>query len=129
MPLSYTLQSADTFWIEPETGVVVDTHRSQQRVAGVVAPKDGTFLPLLPVSDVSYQQTADSVKGAADDAKDGRDAISLVGTILPIVCGVVGAILIAVALFLRRRGTRGAAGPDAAGPDAAATGADAPDRP
>lgn len=116
VPLSYTLQSADTFWIEPETGVVIDTQRSQQRTAGVVAPSDGAFLPLLPVSDVSYQQTADSVKEAADDARDGRDAISFLGTILPIVLGVVGAILVAVSLLVRRRGTRGGATP--AGPTA-----------
>jgi len=123
VPLSYTLQSADTFWIEPETGVVIDTQRSQQRVAGVVVPKDGTFLPLLPVSDVSYQQTADSVKAAADDASDGRDAISIIGTILPIVAGVVGALLVAGALLIRRRGNLGSAAPDAgpgpgSGPDA-----------
>ncbi|PBC70668.1 hypothetical protein BX265_5220 [Streptomyces sp. TLI_235] len=116
VPLSYTLQSADTFWIEPETGIVVDTQRSQQRTAGVVAPSDGAFLPLLPVSDVSYRQTPDSVKAAADDAKDGRNAISLVGTILPIVLGVVGAVLVAVSLLVRRRGTRGGAAP--AGPAA-----------
>ncbi|MEV6211361.1 porin PorA family protein [Kitasatospora sp. NPDC051914] len=111
VPLSYTLQSADTFWIEPETGIVVDTQRSQQRTAGVVAPSDGAFLPLLPVSDVSYRQTADSVKDAANDAKDGRDAISLVGTILPVVLGVVGAVLVAVSLLVRRRGNRGGAAP------------------
>ncbi|WP_030277298.1 porin PorA family protein [Streptomyces sp. NRRL B-24484] len=113
VPLSYTLQSADTFWIEPETGIVVDTERAQQRTAGVVTPGDGAFLPLLPVSDVSYRQTPDSVQDAANDAKDGRNAISLLGTVLPIVLGVVGAVLVAVSLLVRRRGPRGGAAPTA----------------
>ncbi|MEV7182153.1 porin PorA family protein [Kitasatospora sp. NPDC093679] len=116
VPLTYTLQSADTFWIEPETGIVVDTQRSQQRTAGVVAPGDGAFLPLLPVSDVSYRQTPASVQDAANDAKDGRNAISLLGTTLPVVLGVVGAVLVALSLLVRRRGNRGGAAP--AGPTA-----------
>ncbi|MET7300226.1 porin PorA family protein [Embleya sp. NPDC005575] len=106
VPLSYTLASGDTFWIEPETGIVIDTQRSQQRVAGVVDPSSGAFLPLLPVSDVSYQQTPKSVKAAANDARDGHDVIMLVGTIVPIVVGVVGALLIAAALLIRRRRPR-----------------------
>ncbi|WP_436789855.1 porin PorA family protein [Yinghuangia sp. YIM S10712] len=106
VPLTYTLESTDAFWIHPETGIVIDTQRSQQRVAGVVAPSSGAFLPLLPVSDVSYQQTPKSVKAAADDANDAHDAIMLVGTILPIVVGVVGAVLIAAVLLIRRRRPR-----------------------
>ncbi|WP_406284931.1 porin PorA family protein [Embleya sp. NBC_00896] len=113
VPLSYTLASADTFWIEPETGIVVDTQRSQQRVAGVIAPSSGAFLPLLPVSEVFYQQTPESVKAAADDANDGHDVIMLVGTILPIVVGVVGALLIAAALLIRRRRPRSTPTPPA----------------
>lgn len=113
VPLAYTLESADTFWIHAETGIVVDTQRSQQRVAGVIAPGSGAFLPLLPVSDVSYQQTPKSVDDAADDANDAHDGIMLVGTILPIVVGVVGALLIAAVLLIRRRRPRGTPTPPA----------------
>lgn len=113
VPLAYTLESADTFWIHAETGIVVDTQRSQQRVAGVIAPGSGAFLPLLPVSDVSYQQTPKSVDAAADDANDAHDGIMLVGTILPIVVGVVGALLIAAVLLIRRRRPRGTPTPPA----------------
>ncbi|MEZ0092197.1 DUF3068 domain-containing protein [Streptacidiphilus sp. EB129] len=108
VPLAYTLQGADTFWVEPETGVVIDVKRSQQRMAGVVSPVGGTFIPLLPVADVSYQQTSAAVSSAVHDANNGRDAISLFGTILPIVAGVVGALLLAGAfLFGRRRAGHG----------------------
>lgn len=104
VPLAYTIQGADTFWVEPQTGVVVDVERAQQRTAGIIVPSSGTFVPLLPVSDVSYRQTSGAVSAAAHDAQKGRDAITLYGTTLPILAGVLGALLLAGAvLFLRPR--------------------------
>lgn len=105
VPLAYTLQGADTFWVEPETGVVIDVKRSQQRMAGVISPIGGAFIPVLPVSDVTYQQTPAAVSSAVHDANKGRDAISLFGTTLPIVIGVVGALLLAAVFLLGRRRT------------------------
>jgi hypothetical protein len=102
VPLSYTLQGNDTFWVEPETGSVIDVKRVQQRVAAITGP-DGTLIPLLPVVDAAYQQTSAAVASAADDANDGRDAIEWVGTIIPIIAGVVGALLILGALLIHRR--------------------------
>lgn len=115
VPLVYSIQGADTFWVEPETGVVIDLVRSQQRVAGVKSP-NGTFVGLLPVSDASYKQTPASVKDAADEANDGRDAIQLWGTTVPIIAGIVGALLVAAALLIHRRRPRPAA--PSAGPSA-----------
>ncbi|MCF2525782.1 porin PorA family protein [Yinghuangia soli] len=118
VPLAYTLESSDTFWIHAETGIVVDTQRTQKRVAGVITPGTGAFVPLLPVSDVSYQQTPKSVEDAADDAEDAHDGIMLVGTILPIVLGVVGALVIAASLLIRRRRPRETPAPPANTPPA-----------
>ncbi|MDH6108138.1 hypothetical protein P3T36_007075 [Kitasatospora sp. MAP12-15] len=101
-PLSYTLQGSDTFWVEPETGAVLDVQRSQQRVAAVTAP-DGSLVPLLPVIDVDYRQTPKAVSDAVSDAKDGRDSIQLVGTTLPIIAGILGALLVLGALLIPRR--------------------------
>ena len=42
----------------------------------------------FPVADYAYHQTATAVQAAVHDANKGRDAISLYGTILPIVAGV-----------------------------------------
>lgn len=111
VPLAYTLESTDTFWIHPETGIVIDTQRAQQRVAGIVDPGSGAFLPLLPVSDVTYQQTPKSVTDAANDAKDAHDLITFLGTTLPVIVGIVGALLIAAVLLIRRRRPRGTATP------------------
>lgn len=103
VPLAYTLQGTDTFWVEPQTGVVVDVQRAQTRVAGIAVP-GAAFTPLFPVADYSYRQTAAGVNAAVHDANKGRDAISLYGTVLPIVAGLVGAVLVAGALLLGRRG-------------------------
>jgi hypothetical protein len=103
VPLAYVLQETDTFWVEPETGVVIDLDRSQQRIVGVQAPNGGAFVALVPVVDATYQQTPAAVKSAVDDANDGRDVIELVGTILPVVAGVLGTLLILAALLFRRR--------------------------
>ncbi|MFI2184741.1 porin PorA family protein [Streptomyces sioyaensis] len=111
-PLSYTLQGNDTFWVEPETGSVIDVKRVQQRTAALTGP-DGTLIPLLPVIDASYQQTSAAVSSAVNDAKNGRDTISLVGTTLPIIAGILGALLIAAALLVpgRHRAAEPTTGP------------------
>ncbi|SEL51754.1 porin PorA family protein [Streptacidiphilus jiangxiensis] len=107
VPLAYTLQGTDTFWVEPQTGVVVDVQRSQTRVAGIAVP-GAAFTPLFPVADYSYTQTPAATQAAVHDANKGTDAISLYGTILPIVAGLVGAALVVVALLLGRRAGRAA---------------------
>jgi hypothetical protein len=104
VPLAYTLRGTDTFWVEPETGVVIDVQRAQVRAVGVVNPNGGAFFPLFPVADYSYGQTPDGVKAAVHDANKGRDAISLYGTILPIIAGVLGALLVAGGLLSPRWG-------------------------
>lgn len=47
------------------------------------------------------------------DAKDGRDSIQLVGTTLPIIAGILGALLVLGALLIpRRRSPAGVPGED-----------------
>ncbi|MEZ0067999.1 hypothetical protein ABIA32_004023 [Streptacidiphilus sp. MAP12-20] len=102
VPLAYTLQGSDTFWVDPETGVVIDVQRSQTRTVGLAVPGSSTFIPLFPVADYTYGQTAAGTQAALHDANKGRDALSLFGTILPIVAGLVGAVLVGGVLFLVR---------------------------
>ncbi|GAA2144822.1 hypothetical protein GCM10009760_32770 [Kitasatospora kazusensis] len=103
VPLSYTQQGNDTFWVEPETGVVVDVDRSQQRTAGIKNPNGGAFIELLPVSDVGYQQTPQAVRDAVHDAQKGRKAIELYSTTLPGIAALLGIVLIAGGVLLGRR--------------------------
>ena len=109
VPLAYTLQGTDTLWVEPQTGVVVDVQRSQTRVAGIAVP-GAAFTPLFPVADYSYHQTPTAVNAAVHDANKGRDAISLYGTVWPIVAGLVGAALVVGGFLFGRGGRRGGRG-------------------
>ncbi|MDH6574983.1 porin PorA family protein [Kitasatospora sp. MAP5-34] len=106
VPISYTQQENDTFWVEPETGVVIDVNRSQQRAAGVKNPNGGAFIELLPVIDATYQQTPQSVQAAVHDAQKGRKAIELYGSTLPALGAALGIVLVLAGVLLGRRDRR-----------------------
>jgi hypothetical protein len=119
--LAYTLQDDSTFWVDPSTGLVIDVHRNQQRVAALTLP-NGSTVPLIPAVAATYQDTAASSQKAADDARHGRTVIRWLGVYLPIILLALGVVLLALAGLLpgrrRQRGRgRGPVEPEAgAGP-------------
>lgn len=126
VPLTYTYESTTTLWVEPTTGVVVDTQRREIRRAGIGGGGGGTLLA-VPVYDVSTAFTDGAVTEATTDAKDGKNAIQLYGTTLPWILGVAGLVLliagvILLVLGLRRRRVAGAPGPPEPLPSRAAPG-------
>jgi hypothetical protein len=110
--LAYTFQDDTTFWVDPNTGLVIDVHRNQQRVAAIALPT-GNVVPLIPAVAVTYQDTAASSEAAADDARHGHTVISWLGVYLPIILLALGVVLLALAAFLWMR--RRPAAPVAAG--------------
>jgi hypothetical protein len=108
VPLSYTYQATATYWVEPSTGIVVDTTREEIRKVGLSLP-GGRVLPVAPFFDVTTQYTDQSVTDAADDAKDGTNEIQLYGQTLPLILLVVGVLVLlggaALLVLGRRRGT------------------------
>jgi hypothetical protein len=105
--LGYTYQVVSTYWVEPTTGVVVDTQRQEVRSAGISLP-DGTVAGSLPVYDVMTAFTQQSVQEAADDASGAKGSIDLFGRTLPLILLIAGlvALAAAVALFLLGRRSR-----------------------
>jgi hypothetical protein len=104
VPLSYTYQVNSTYWVEPTTGLVVDTQREDTRNAGITV--SGQSLPaILPVFDVSTTYTSNSVANAANDAKDNKNTIDLLRTTLPLILLIAGvlALLGALLAFLLTR--------------------------
>lgn len=122
VPLSYVYEYFGEYWIEPTTGVLIDTHKieirsvtmSEELLGSLAAqvealPGDmdpaviGALLP-LPVSHLEYQATDESVQDAKKDADDAKSQLQLFGTILPIAAIVVGLVLavIGIVLFARR---------------------------
>jgi hypothetical protein len=108
VPMAYLFQDDSTFWVDPDTGLVIDVHRNQQRVAAIALP-NGTTVPLIPAVAVTYQDTAASSQSAADDARHGRTVIKWLGVYLPIILLVLGVVLLAVAALLGLRRGRPAA--------------------
>jgi Porin PorA len=102
--LNYTYQSTSTYWVEPTTGIVVDSEREEIRKAGINAGAE--TVGGLPVYDVSTKYTADSVAAAADQASDARNTIEAVGSTLPWVLGGAGVVLLIAGLVLVVTGRR-----------------------
>jgi len=103
VPLSYTYESTSTVWVEPTTGLVVDTERRETRKAGIGS------VGAVPIYDVSTSFTDQSVQAAADDATDKKDDINRLGTTWPWIIAIVGIVLLVIALllfFLGRRRVR-----------------------
>ena len=117
VPLQYFYSYEADYWIEPTSGVMVDTTKHELRTVGLAdSAIQGTSLAQLPesqraamripVSDFTYSQSDQSVKDAAKQAKDVAGAIGLFGTTLPIILIVLGGLMLvgsATAVVLARR--------------------------
>ena len=125
VPLAFTFQDDSTFWVDPNTGLVIDVQRTQERVAEIALP-NGTAVPLIPAVAVTYADAPASSKKAADDARHGHTVIRWLGVYLPIILLALGFVLLLLsgALgMLRGRGRRGPKEPitgagSSPGPDA-----------
>lgn len=111
VPLSYYYQYEGEYWIEPRTGVLIDTKKHELRTVGLAEEiLEGSPLAELPeeqraglrvtVSDYTYWGTDESVDDAKKDAEDAKSLLDLAETTLPIVGVVAGLVLGAVGLFL-----------------------------
>ncbi|MEY9892025.1 hypothetical protein ABIA31_005700 [Catenulispora sp. MAP5-51] len=105
VPMAYTFQDDSTFWVDPDTGLVIDVQRNQQRIAAIALPT-GTLVPLIPAVAATYETTPASQKQAADDASNGSNVISWLGVYIPIILLVLGVVLLALTAFLFWRGRR-----------------------
>ncbi len=114
VPLSYTYEYSGEYWVDPVTGVLIDTHKIEARKVGfeqalmdklaekiAALPFDvdpemvSEFLP-VPVFQLEYRQSDQSVQDAAKDADDAANKIDLYGTKLPVGLIVVGLLLTAL---------------------------------
>jgi hypothetical protein len=118
VPLSYTYQVASTYWVEPTTGLVVDTHREDIRAASISVAGQ-TLAAGIPVFDVTTAFTSTSVANAANDAKDHKNTIDFFRTTLPLILLIIGilALLGALVVFLLSRRHPGGTHPAPSGGD------------
>jgi hypothetical protein len=121
VPLAYVYAYTGEYWIEPTSGVLIDTHKIEIRSVSVpddllaalaekISALPGNVDPailseLLPieVSHLEYQATDESVQDAKDDAEDAKSTIQLFGTIIPLAVGFLGLVLGALGILLFTR--------------------------
>ena len=107
VPLAYTYQSANTYYVAPATGLVVNVNNNETEMGGIALP-NGKVIPVLPVLAYTYHASPASLSAAVNDANSGSSSITAAGVTAPITAAAVGFVLLILAVFLwMRGGTRG----------------------
>jgi len=99
IPLTYGLTQADSYSVEPDTGVIVDMTRNTRITVGLA----GLPLQPIPVMTLGLNYEPASVTAMADKADNARTDMMLYGTWLPIGLGVAGLAFLAVGIVMLRR--------------------------
>jgi hypothetical protein len=121
VPLTYFFAATSTYWVAPDSGVIVDLRTTETRSVGLA----GFPLPIATVAQFSYTDTPGTAIGAAHDATKAASGLTLVRTTVPLVLLLVGLGLLVVSAFTWLSGRRLVA-PTAGGPPAEPTAADIP---
>jgi len=107
IPLGYTYQASNTYYVSPATGLVVNLRNNESQMGGIKLPT-GTIIPLIPVLAYSYHMSPASMSQAINDATSGSSAITVLGVTLPIIFAALGFLLVVLAVFLwMRKRSRG----------------------
>ena len=106
VPFGYLYTYESTYWIEPDTGMLVDYAKSESRILGIatdVVP--GGFAPIGEVFSLTYEQSDASVAEAVSEAEDNRNLLDLFGRVIPASALGVGALVMLAGLivFMRRK--------------------------
>ncbi len=107
IPLGYTYQAANTYWVAPTSGLVINVSNNETEVGGILLP-GGRFIPILPVLADTYHATSPTVSAAVTDNNNASSAITTWGVTVPIVAAAVGFVLVVLAVILwSRKRSRG----------------------
>jgi hypothetical protein len=103
VPLKYTYEYETNYWVEPQTGVLVDYDKHEAYKVALQLPGLPAPVPVTSVFEQTYHSAAASVEDAAQDAKDAKGQLNLFGTTVPLALGAAGIVLFLVGLLLARR--------------------------
>lgn len=115
VPLDYFYAYEAEYWVEPTTGVLIDTRKhdlrtvtlGQELVAGsplAMLPEENRAALRVPVFDLTYQGADSAVADATADAEDNISRLDLYGRYIPIGLEVVGALIALLGLYWLVRG-------------------------
>ncbi len=103
VPLAYTYQATNTYFVAPSTGLVVNVSNNETETGGIALP-NGTIVPVLPVLADTYHATPASLSTAVTDANNGSSTITTWGVTVPIAAASVGFVCVVIAVLLWIRG-------------------------
>lgn len=86
-----------TYYVDPQTGVPLAVEQNVQQVL-----KDSTGTPRLVLLSADFKTTPASLATGVKTDNKGRNEISLLTLIIPIVAGLLGIILVIVGVVLSR---------------------------
>jgi len=101
VPLSYTGTTHITAYVDEQTGVPIDETISEQVVVNVAA--GARTLSLIPVLALDFHVTPASMQYLANKAATSGELLTVIELIVPLVLGVIGVVLIVIAIVRRRR--------------------------
>ena len=104
-----------TYWIDPDTGALLNATEHEK-----LTLHNSQGAQALLLLDANLAMTPASVNGLVALDKSQRSKMSLVTTILPLVTGIVGVILLIVGILLSRRREDVESGASATSPELAA---------
>jgi hypothetical protein len=107
LPEFYT--ATNTFWVDPETGAQLNTTEVQQ-----LTLEDSTGATRLVILNGTLNFTPQSLHTVVGLDNTARSEVALIEVVLPLVCGVLGLILLVVGIVLAqaRRGDQSDAAMD-----------------
>ncbi|MDH3259833.1 MAG: DUF3068 domain-containing protein [Acidimicrobiia bacterium] len=102
IPLAYTYRYETMYWVEPDTGVLIDYDKLESR--SVAISLGDQPVPIAEVMHVEYVQSPSSVAEAVADAEDAQGQLFWLGMVLPYGLIAVGAVigLLGVVAFTRK---------------------------
>ena len=104
IPLGYTYRAADTYYVAPGTGLVVNLSNNETETGGIAMP-NGTIIPIIPVLAYLYHASPASLSAAVNDANNGSSTIATWGVTVPVTAAAAGFVLVVLGVFLWRRGS------------------------
>jgi hypothetical protein len=96
LEISYVSETTSTIFADQAIGATVSSGSTQEITAQLNL---GTTIA-VPFSTIELSATSDSEQDRADYAADNASDLALVGTILPLVLGALGVLLLLVALVV-----------------------------
>lgn len=94
IPFVYTLFAESTYWVEPDSGVVIDALKHEVRTLGVATGDQ--ILPIMPALDMTFSATPQTLAEAADDAREAGDKVFLLFVTLPAALTGAGVLLLLI---------------------------------